>query len=116
MNSLVLGLALVTPGHPPRHLPPPPPVIVEAPPPVFVPAPAALTVSEFARVFQPVAGHHKVWLVHPKTCRPVEVCFRLPPGCPKVRASKHRIKFDYGRCEVEIKFRGSGAVDVEYDH
>jgi hypothetical protein len=114
MNALVLGLAVLSPSHPPRHLPPPPPVvIVEAPPPVLVPV--VPTVSEFAKAFQPLPGLHKVVLLHPKTCRPVEVCFRLPPGCPKVKASKHRIEFDYGKCEVTIRFRLTGRVDVDYD-
>jgi hypothetical protein len=115
MTSLVLGLAVLSPAHPPRPLPPPPSVIVEAPPPVIAPAPAVFTVKEFARAFQPIPGHHTVWLDHPKTCRPVKVCFDLPPGCPKVKASKHRLEFDYGKCEVTIRFRHNGAVDVDYD-
>ena len=90
-------------------------MIVEAPPPLLVPAPAAFTVSEFAKGFEPIPGLHTVCLIHPKSCRPVEVCFKLPPGCPKVKATEHRLQFDYGKCEVTIRFRHNGTVDVDYD-
>lgn len=119
MNSLVLGFALLTPAQPPTTLPPPPPVpppvIVEQPPPAVVPVPVALTVEEFVRVFVPVPGPQKVCLIHPKSCKPVEVCFTLPDcGCPpKVRRNRHHLEFDYGRHWVDIRFRHNGTVDVK---
>jgi hypothetical protein len=130
MNSLLLGLALtgspVTAAHPPVVYRPgypdrvyAPPVVV-APPPAIVPVeplPRPMTVAEFVRCFQPIPGHHDVWLIHPVTCRPVRVCFNLPPGCgcPKVRVHRREVKFDYGRREVEIRFRHNGTVSVDYD-
>lgn len=106
MNPLLLSLALMSPGQPP--------VYVQSAPVVIVPA-APMTLAEFARVFQPIPGTHRVCLIHPKTCQPVDVCFTLPCGCPKIRASKHRLEFDYGKREVEIRFRHNGKVDVDYD-
>ncbi len=129
MNSLLLGLALSTPqtalAHPPAppvvvgpvvtpyrpvYVPPPPPVV-----PVVPVAPAPMTLAEFARCFRPTPGPHEVWLVHPITCRPVKVCFTLPPGCPRVKVHKKEIEFDYGRREVEIRFRHNGTASVRYE-
>jgi hypothetical protein len=104
------------------------PVIVDgpAPPPEGVllhpPRPAegsvvlqAMTHRDFARVFQPAAGTYEVLLIHPDTCCPVKVCFTLPCGCPKkVRVERHELEFDYGKTEVEIRFRRDGTVKVEY--
>lgn len=73
-----------------------------------------MTVEEFARCFRPTPGTHHVCLIHPVTCRPVEVCFTLPPGCPKVRVRHREVEFDYGRHEVEIEFRRNGTVHVDY--
>ncbi len=114
MTSLLLGLALTASPvgiaqFPPGFQPLPPPA------PLVRPAPVALTLEQFGKWFQPVPGHHRVWLVHPKTCQPVEVCFTLPPGCPRVEIGRRKIEFDYGKREVEIHFRHSGRVDVEYD-
>ena len=114
MTSLLLGLALSTPqtavAHPPR------PVVVQAAyaRPVIVAPRRAVTVEEFVRCFRPTAGTHHVWVIHPVTCRPVEVCFTLPPGCPRVRIHQREVEFDYGRREVEIQFRRNGTVRVEY--
>lgn len=134
MNSLLLGLALSAPqtavAHPPRPVVFQPAPVVVAPPvigrPAFYPpfAPGepylrpphghAMTLEEFARCFRPTPGTHHVCLIHPVTCRPVEVCFTLPPGCPRVRVSRREIEFDYGRREVEIQFRRNGRVEVDY--
>ena len=133
MNSLLLGLALSAPqtavAHPPRPVVVPVPVVA---PPVVVHRPAfyppfapgepypgrhhrhAMTVEEFARCFKPTPGTHHVCIIHPVTCRPVEVCFTLPHGCPQVRVSRREIEFDYGRREVEIQFLRNGRVDVDY--
>jgi hypothetical protein len=116
MNALVLTLSLLGPSQPPPVPIPaqPPPVIVETPHPVVVPAPAAITVEEFAKAFVPVPGVHKVTLIHPKSCKPVEVCFTLPDcGCPKVRYNRHHLEFDYGKHWTDIRFRFTGAVDVK---
>jgi hypothetical protein len=110
------------PAPAPVLVPAPPPVVVPAdlPPPRVVPPPPpapvqALTVAEFAAAFQPVPGTHKVVLIHPVTGCPVEVCFTLPPGCPKVKVHRRELEFDYGRREVEIHFRHGGRVEVDYD-
>ncbi len=109
MNALLFGLALAAPAQPP--LPP-------FPPPVEYPAaplpPPVLTHDEFARVFRPTPGVHSVWLVHPKTKCPVFVSFTLPPGCPKVKRGSRYLEFDYGKKEVEIRFKHNGSVQVEY--
>jgi hypothetical protein len=64
MNSLVLGLALVTPGHPPRHLPPPPPVVVEsAPKRVYVERPVRRVYVEERPVEETcVVQRERVWV------------------------------------------------------
>ena len=118
MNSLVLGLALLSPSQPPGvPVPERAPPVVQPPPPVVVtpaPVPAAVTVEDFAKAFVPVPGAHKVCLIHPKTCKVVEVCFTLPDcGCPKVHWNRHHLEFDYGRHWVDIRFRIGGAVDVK---
>jgi hypothetical protein len=122
MTPLLLTLTVA--GHPPVPPPPvfPPPVVVPypgftPPPPVFAPPQLVVpTVKEFAATFQPTPGHHRVVILHPRTCKPVEVCFRLPPGCPrKVYADRTEIDFKYHRLEVQIHFRKNGTVDVEYD-
>lgn len=98
---------------------PPPRTYVPAVPAQPVPLPPAPTafpsVEAFAASFQAVPGHHEVWIQHPCTGCPVRVCFDLPPGCPRVFARKRYLEFDYGRLEVEIRFRCTGRVDVDYD-
>lgn len=112
MNTLLLLLASA-PSHDHRRLPPavvPVPVVVPAP--VLVQRPP--TVEEFAKTFTPLPGSYKVCLLHPKSCQPVEVCFTLPDcGCPKVHVNKHHLEFDYGKHEVDIRFRHNGSVDVK---
>ena len=145
MTSLVLGLALAIPAHPPGPVVPvaypyrvpraprfipvvpaylvqpvPVPVPLPLPEPVPVPLPEpvpqpALTLEQFSRFFTPVPGEHRVLLIHPRTGRPVPVCFTLPEG--KLRhfeVSRDDIDFDFGRNEVEIIFRRNGTVDVKY--
>ncbi|MGL6096760.1 MAG: hypothetical protein ACRC7O_13310, partial [Fimbriiglobus sp.] len=72
---------------------------------------------EFVKAFPPFPGSYRVCLIHPKTCRPVTVCFTLPEcACPpKVRSGRRFVEFDYGKREVEIRFRHNGTVDVDYD-
>ena len=126
MTSLLLTLAMSAPAHGhDRHLPPPGPTfpphtgyfqppVAPLPHPGFGHRGGAVTLEEFAKCFKPTPGHHTVWIVHPKTCRPVEVCFDLPDcGCPKVRVNRRSIEFDYGRREVELQFRHNGTVDVK---
>jgi hypothetical protein len=74
----------------------------------------ALTLDEFARSFQPLPGRYEVVLVHPLTGCPVNVCFALPPGCPKkVRVHRRQLEFDYGRHDVVIHFERNGDVRVK---
>jgi hypothetical protein len=113
MTAVLLSLAL---AHGRPALPPPPVVVAPAPPPVVVPVERPPTVEEFAKAFVPVPGRHQVVLLHPKTCKPVEVCFELPP-CgkpPKVNVNKHHLEYDFGKQEVDIRFRHNGTVDVKY--
>ena len=96
------------------------PVVVPADAPaVALPAPTRVrppTHAEFARHFQPLPGRYEVVLLHPDTHRPVQVCFTLPPGCPKkVRVERRELEFDYGRYEVEIRFDRRGGVRVTYN-
>src|SRR5262245_27841466 len=88
-----------------------PAVVLPAPTPVRPP-----THAEFARSFQPLPGRYEVVLLHPFTHCPVQVCFTLPPGCPKkVRVERRELEFDYGRREVEIRFYRDGGVRVMYN-
>ncbi|QDU21150.1 hypothetical protein [Urbifossiella limnaea] len=147
MTTLVLGLALSTPAQPPvvvvgrpvvaphlRPLPPvvvarpivvPPPVVVARPvvvvPPPVVEAPppvAALTLEQFSRVFAPTPGRHHYWIIHPRTCQPVEVCFVLP-NCgrlDRVRVNRDSIHIDIDNpdYDVDVDFRHDGSVRVRY--
>lgn len=88
------------------------------PQPVFVPPPPqAVTLGDFSRFFAPTPGKHHVWIVHPVTRQPVEVCFTLPPGQLKeFKVERREIRFEFrGGFEVEIEFRNNGTVKVEYD-
>ena len=135
MTPLILSLALAGPAQPPVFPQPIPlapgvrlqpqlapyqscrqPVYV--PPPVTPqPAPRALTLAEFSRFFTPIPGKHDVWIVHPSTGRPVQVCFTLPGGLMRdYEVDKRSIRFEF-ECgtEVDIDFRNNGTVRVEYD-
>jgi len=114
--TLLLGLAVGQALPAPTPLQPEPgaPVVVPAAPsyPV-IPAPIRpITLEEFAATFQPLPGTYEVTFIHPGKKCPVTVCFTLPPGCPKVRLTKRQIEFDYGRCDVTIRFRICGKVSV----
>lgn len=99
--------------------PAPAPVAVPADASVLLPAPTPVrppTNAEFARHFQPLPGRYEVVLLHPFTHCPVQVCFTLPPGCPKrVRVERRELEFDYGRREVEIRFYRNGGTRVMYN-
>jgi hypothetical protein len=103
------------PQQPPVVQPPTGPTYVIPPQPGPVFYPKAMTHYEFAKVFVPVPGTHKVTLIHPCKGNCVDVCFNLPPGCPKVCVGHKYIEFDYGHCEVEIRFCLFGKVRVDYD-
>jgi hypothetical protein len=94
--------------RPALRLPPPVPAVV-------LPAVKAPTPAEFAASFQPAPGAYRVTLLHPFTCCPVEVCFTLPPGCPRVEVNKRQLEFDYGKHEVRVNFRRNGSVEVDHD-
>jgi hypothetical protein len=107
------------PPPPPMEPIPLPPGTAQRPP-ILLPPPTsgpivvqAMSHKDFARAFKPMEGMHKVMLIHPYTCCPVEVCFTLPCGCPKVKCNKHELEFDYGREEVEIRFYRNGEVKVK---
>lgn len=90
----------------------PPEIVLPAPAPLTaIPAPVP-TIDEFARTFIPIAGTYEVVLIHPVKKCPVQVCFTLPPGCPKVRTGKFRLEFDYGRHSVVIRFKLIGGKYV----
>ena len=110
---------VVVPPLPPVDLPPPTPVppgvVVPAPVPpavVLTPAPP-MTHQEFAHIFKPLPGKYEVTFIHPGSKRPVNVCFTLPDGCPRVRVRHRELVFDYGRHhEVVIRFALGGRVRV----
>ena len=102
-------------GEPPPV--PVPDVPLPAPRPVVAQPPVTVarvpTVSEFAASFRPLPGTYKVVLQHPVTCAPVEVCFTLPPGCPrKVRVRPREVDFVYPGHTVTLRFVHNGAVRV----
>ena len=73
------------------------------------------THAEFARSFQPLPGQYEVVLMHPYSCQPVKICFALPDAClKKTRVEKGELEFDYGKLEVELRFKRDGRVNVEY--
>lgn len=109
-------------GEPPPVPGEPPPVPVQDIP---LPAPRPLgaqpavtvarapTPGEFASSFRPLPGTYKVVLQHPVTCAPVEVCFTLPPGCPRrVRVRPRELDFVYPGHTVSIRFVHNGTVRV----
>lgn len=109
------NMYIVPPQQPGVVVPSQPGVVFPSQPGVVVPSPKYLTHREFAQSFIPTPGTYKVTLIHPGSGCPVDVCFTLPPGCPKVRVGHRYIEFDYGHCrEVEIRFALFGKVRVEY--
>ena len=103
-------------------VPAPVPVVPQQPtlPPApvpFVPAPqpaVAVPVlpQDFAKTFKPAAGSYQVLFVHPRSGQPVTVSFVLPAGNPRVYYMPGSLVFDYGRHDVEIRFRIGGGVAV----
>src|SRR5262249_53769099 len=85
-------------------------------PQVVLSPPRILSHREFAAAFQPAAGSYEVDLIHPGSCKPVHVCFTLPPGCPRVGVAHRGLVFDYGNCAVHIRFDVLGRVRVKYRH
>ncbi|MBN9519786.1 hypothetical protein J0H58_14895 [bacterium] len=113
------GGPVYRPGFPPAIVVPPP---VAYPPPAnpgpLPPAVGALTLDQFSRVFAPTPGQHHYWIVHPRTCRPVEVCFVLP-NCgrlDRVRVNRSSIHIDIDNpdYDVDIDFRNDGTVRIRY--
>jgi hypothetical protein len=111
---------VVVPTQSPVVVPAPPmPAPAGLPPGTAVPAPVVLTPAppmthqEFARIFKPLPGKYEVVLLHPGSKRPVNVCFTLPEGCPRVVVHHRELVFDYGRHhEVVIRFALGGRVRV----
>lgn len=91
----------------PVPLPPPGATVIE---PVTV-----FKVDTFARLFLPVPGPQRVMFVHPYSGKPTEISFDLPPGKPRVRASRRELRFDYGKHEVKVRFYRDGGYRVDYD-
>jgi hypothetical protein len=89
----------------------PAPLVPLPPPPAVVRVP---TLEEFAATFRPAPGTYEVTILHSRTCRPVTVCFTLPPGCPKVCVHKHQIDFEYPHDDVRIRCQIGGKVKVSY--
>lgn len=115
-----LPVVVVPAPRPPIVVVPVAPPVSLYPPPVVVPAPvvpSAITLGEFSRYFTPAPGKHDVWVVHPVTQQPVQVCFTLPHGRLKdFEVDRRSIRFEFaGGREVEIEFRNNGTVRVEYD-
>ncbi len=108
--------AVVAPMPQPAPIVPGPIVpgnVVPAPPPVVLTPAPPMTHQEFARIFKPAPGNYEVVLIHPGSKRPVNVCFTLPPGCPRVRVRHRELVFDYGHHhEVCIRFALGGRVRV----
>ena len=74
------------------------------------------TLREFARNFRPLPGSYEVELQHPHTGHPVVVQFRLPNlPLEDIEVESDEIRFEYDDFEVELDFKRSGRVRVEYD-
>lgn len=121
MNASALFLtAALSVSQPPggADLPPPTPITLPTapvPPPAVAPRPISL--EEFASTFKPLPGTYEITFIHPRKKCPVNVTFTLPAdcGCPRMRVTKHEIEFDYGKHQVEIRFRLFGKVSVITD-
>jgi hypothetical protein len=88
------------------------PDVVVGPPPQPVVAP--ILPRDFAKTFKPgpEPATYEVLFLHPVSRQCVNVCFNLPPGCPRVSYCLGSLVFDYGRHEVEIRFKLGGKVVV----
>jgi hypothetical protein len=108
-NIVSVPMAVVRPQLEGEPIPPPKGlgVMPVQPPPVV-----AILPRDFAKHFKPAQGNYEVTFLHPVTKCPVTVCFTLPcgPGC--VYCCCNCLVFDYGRHEVEIRFKIGGKVVV----
>jgi hypothetical protein len=115
MTPLLVLLGMTSPISPAQQ----PGVPVLPPPSRVQPAPqvpVALCLADFSRAFTPLPGRHEVWLIHPCTKQPVQVCFTLPPGRMKrFEVEDRSIEFEFDKCEVRIDFRKNGKVEIDYD-
>jgi hypothetical protein len=104
--------------HVGRPLPPLAAIPVDPPdvplPPTQGVALRAPTLEEFAASFHPAPGSYEVVVLHPVTCRPVKVCFTLPPDCVcKVKVHRKLLVFEYGHSDrVAVRFHHDGSVTV----
>jgi hypothetical protein len=73
---------------------------------------APIPPRDFAKIIKPVPGRYEVLFQHPVNKQPVNVSFELPPGTPRVSYCLNSLVFDYGRHEVEIRFKLGGKVVV----
>ena len=82
--------------------------------PVPQPVVAPVLPRDFAKTFKPgpAPGSYEVLFLHPVSKEPVKVRFDLPPGYPEVSYWGGSLVFDYGRHEVEIRFKLRGRVVV----
>jgi hypothetical protein len=108
MTALVLGLALTAPSQP---------LLPGVPPPLpAVPAVPAHTLDQFSRAFAATPGRHQYWLLHPRTGRPVEVWFDLPPvgRLDRFHVGRDEILIDLVRpdFDLRVEFRNDGTVRV----
>jgi hypothetical protein len=85
-------------------------VVGPAPQPVVAP----ILPRDFAKTFKPgpAPATYEVLFLHPVSRQCVTVCFDLPPGCPRVSYCLGSLVFDYGRHEVEVRFKLGGKVVV----
>jgi hypothetical protein len=101
-------------------LPPPLPTL---PPPGFTPPPMvpsivlptvrALTVREFAETFRFCAGPVEAWVIHPRTCCPVKVCFTLKAAPKRIMFDRDIVEFRCGLFKnVVVRFLPNGRVSV----
>ena len=72
----------------------------------------AVLPRDFAKMFKPNPGNYEVTFLHPHSKQPVTVAFILPPGQPRVSYVGNVLRFDYGRQDVEIRFKLGGRVAV----
>ena len=105
---------------PPAVVEPPVQAVEASPPPQELPekpAPPAkvgkaMSLSEFAKSFQPRGGTHDLLLINPLTQAATPVRFSLPEGMPRrVIVDPQDVEFGYGlRHFVRIHFNADGVV------
>ena len=106
---------------PPPTMVEPPAQVEQMPPPRELPqkkpageqgASRAMTLTEFAKTFQPRGGMHEVPLINPLTQAVTPVRFSLPEGMPRrILVDPQGVEFVYGlRHFVRIRFNSDGVV------